>query len=376
MNKIKLGITQGDINGVGYEVLLKALMDTHINDVCTPIIYGSAKAAAFHKKSLGIDAYTISVARSIDDVNVNKINIINTSNEEPKVEFGMASAESGMSAYLALEAATNDLVAGKLDAMVTCPINKATIQNDNFHFTGHTEYLESKAGQKSLMMLCYENLRVALVSNHLPVTQVAKAVTVESICGKLKILNESLKRDFNVIKPRIAVLGLNPHTGDNGLIGTEEKDVIAPAVKKANEEGIVCVGPLAADGFFGSGNYKKYDAVLAMYHDQGLAPFKALTNERGVNVTAGLKVVRTSPAHGTGYDIAGKNVASPLSMRDAIYTAVKVVKNRRAYDQMYANPLPFPKNEERGYERPKPFDPAKQDAINALKAAEKLDKGE
>ena len=374
MNKIKLGITQGDINGIGYEVLLKALIDTHISEVCTPIIYGSAKAAAFHKKTFGIDSYTISVARSINDVNPNKINLINTSNEEPKVEFGMASAESGLSAFTALEVATADLVAHKLDALVTCPINKATIQNDNFHFTGHTEYLESKAGEHSLMMLCYENLRVALVSNHLPVSRVPEQVTVDTIVSKLQILNQSLRRDFNIIKPRIAVLGLNPHIGDNGLIGTEDKDIITPAVQKANDLGIVCVGPLAADGFFGSGNFKRYDAVLAMYHDQGLAPFKALTNERGVNVTAGLSVVRTSPAHGTGYDIAGKNIASPLSMRDAIYTAISIVKNRIEFDRINANPLPFPQPEQRHYERPKPFDPARQDALNALKAAEKLDK--
>lgn len=365
--KYKIGITQGDINGVGYEVLLKALTDTHILEKCTPIVYGSAKAAAFHKKTFAIESYTISVSRSIDDINPNKINIINTSNEEPKVDFGIPSDESGMSAFTALEAATADLISHKLDALVTCPINKATIQNDKFRFPGHTEYLESKADSRtSLMMLCCENLRVALVTNHLPVANIAGNITTDAILTKLTILNESLERDFNIIKPRIAVLGLNPHSGDNGLIGSEDIDVIAPAVRQATDKGIVCFGPLAADGFFGSGNHKKYDAVLAMYHDQGLAPFKAITDERGVNVTAGLPFVRTSPAHGTGYDIAGRNLASPLSMRDAIYTAIQIVRNRRAYDDIHANPLPFPKAEVRHYERPKPFDPAKADALKAL----------
>lgn len=375
--KIKIGITQGDINGIGYEVLLKALADPCILEKCTPVIYGSAKAAAFHKKTFGIDSYTISVARSVDDTNNNKINIINTSNEEPKVEFGTVSAESGKLAYEALEAAVNDLNQGKIAALVTCPINKATIQNDNFKFPGHTEYLENrcnKEGKRSLMMLCYENFRVALVTNHLPINQIAKEVTTENILAKLRILNQSLKRDFHIIKPRIAVLGLNPHIGDNGLIGKEDAEIILPAVKQANDEGMVCVGPLSADGFFGSGNFKRYDAILAMYHDQGLAPFKALTMEHGVNVTVGLDIVRTSPAHGTGFDIAGKNIASEFSMREAIYTAIHIVNNRRNHDEMYANPLPFPKPEERKYERPKPFDPARQDAIYALRAAEAAEK--
>lgn len=374
--KIKIGITQGDINGIGYEVLLKALTDPHITEVCTPIIYGSAKAAAYHKKTFAVDSYTISVARSADEVNLNKVNIINTSNEEPKVEFGTASEEAGMMAFTALERAVADLNAGKIAAIVTCPINKATIQNDDFKFAGHTEYLSNRCGGTSLMIMCYEHLRVALVTNHLPITDVSKNITVENILTKLKILNDSLKRDFEIITPRIAVLGLNPHIGDNGLLGHEDTKIIAPAVKKANEEGIVCVGPLAADGLFGSGNYKKYDAVLAMYHDQGLAPFKALTMEHGVNFTAGLDIIRTSPSHGTGFDIAGKNIATPYSMRDAIYAAISIAKNRKKHKEMYANPLPFPKNEDKKYERPKPFDPAKQDAIYALKAAQQKEQQE
>ncbi len=345
--QMKIGITQGDINGIGYEVILKALADVHILECCTPVIYGSAKAASYHKKMLEINSYTISVARSVDDVNPNKISIINTSNEESKVELGQLSAEAGKSAFEALELATKDLLDGKIDALVTAPINKKSIQNDKFNFPGHTEYLESKVEGESLMFLVSENLRVALVTTHLPLRAISENVTQEKIVEKLRILNKSLKEDFGIIKPRIAVLGLNPHAGDDGLLGMEEKDIIIPAIEEASVEGILCVGPLAADGFFGTGNFKSYDAVLAMYHDQGLAPFKALSMDRGVNITAGLPIVRTSPAHGTAYNIAGKNVADELSMREAIYTACNIARNRKQYAAMTQNPLPFTKQEDR-----------------------------
>lgn len=345
--RFKIGITQGDINGIGYEVILKALSDQHILEYCTPIIYGSAKAASFHKKMLGIDSYTITVARSAEDVKPHKISIINTSNEEPKVELGQANTESGLSAFNALEAATFDLVAGKIDALVTAPINKATIQNDKFKFPGHTEYLESKTKGESLMILASDSLRVALVTTHMPIAKVSESITQDNIVSKLRLLDKSLREDFGIIKPRIAVLGLNPHAGDNGLLGKEENEIIKPAITTACQENILTVGPFAADGFFGSGNYKHYDAVLAMYHDQGLAPFKALTADNGVNITAGLDIIRTSPAHGTGYDIAGKNIANELSMREAIYSAIHIAKNRITHKEIYANPLPFPKQEEK-----------------------------
>ena len=364
---MKIGITQGDINGIGYEVILKALTDSHILEVCTPVIYGSAKAASFHKKSLGIDSYTISVSRSADDVNPHKISIINTSGgDEPKVELGQPTPEAGRSALEALEAATRDLLDGKIDAIVTAPINKNTIQSDAFRFPGHTEYLESKAGGEALMILASENLRVALVTTHLPVSRVAESISSDLIVSKLRLLDKSLREDFNIIRPRIAVLGLNPHAGDGGVLGMEEQEVIIPAIKRAVDEGIVCVGPFAADGFFGSGNFKRYDAVLAMYHDQGLAPFKALTMDNGVNITAGLPIVRTSPAHGTGYDIAGKDCASALSMREAIYRACRIVRNRADYAEKYANPLPFPKHEEK--RQPKEF------TLNFLKNDDKEEK--
>lgn len=357
-NKLKIGITQGDINGVGYEVILKALIDQNILTHCTPIIYGSAKAASFHKKNLNIDSYTITVARSAAEVNPNKISIINTCPGDPKVEIGQPTTEAGKAAYEALEAATADLQAGLIDAIVTAPINKSTIQNEEFHFPGHTEYLESKANAESLMIMASDRMRIALVTTHLPISQVPNVITTENIINKLRILDKSLREDFNIIRPRIAVLGLNPHAGDNGLLGREELDIIKPAIDTAIEEGIVCVGPLAADGLFGSGNFKNFDAILAMYHDQGLTPFKALTTDKGVNITAGLPFVRTSPAHGTGYDISGKNIANELSMREAIYTALHIVRNRADYAEKYANPLPFPKHEDRRQRDIKPFDPS------------------
>ena len=345
-----IGITQGDINGIGYETLLKALTDPHILEVCTPVIYGSAKAAAFHKKTFGIESYTITVANSVENVNHNKINIINTSTEEPKVEFGTISKESGKLAYEALDRATKDLHNGKIAALVTCPISKEAIQSDQFRFPGHTEYLESICNGKSLMLLCHENLRVALVTNHLPINKIASNITTDNILDKLRILNRSLQTDFGIIKPRIAVLGLNPHIGDNGLIGTEEADIIAPAVKKGVGEGIVCVGPLSADGFFGSGNFRRYDAVLAMYHDQGLIPFKSL-DMSGVNFPAGLPIVRTSPDHGTAYDVAGKNEASALSFNHALFMAIDVINNRAMTAEINKDPLVIT-------EQPRPERPA------------------
>lgn len=368
--KLRIGITQGDINGVGYEVILKALADQNILEHCTPIIYGSAKAASFHKKSLGIDSYTITVSRNAEEINPHKINIINTSAEEPKVELGHATPEAGKSAFEALEKATSDLMDNKIDAIVTAPINKSTIQNEEFKFPGHTEYLENKAGSESLMILASDRLRVALVTTHMPISKVSESITEETVLHKLRLLDKSLKEDLNIVRPRIAVLGLNPHAGDNGLLGREELEIIKPAIETAIREGIVCVGPLAADGLFGSGNFKNYDAVLAMYHDQGLAPFKALTTEQGVNITAGLKIVRTSPAHGTGYDITGKNIANELSMREAIYTAIHIVRNRAEYAEKYANPLPFPKHEDRKTREIKPFDPTANNKTNAVHTSE------
>ncbi|HPH73026.1 MAG TPA: 4-hydroxythreonine-4-phosphate dehydrogenase PdxA, partial [Paludibacteraceae bacterium] len=280
------------------------------------------------------------IVRKAEEANPRRINIINCCNDEIKVEMGVPTKEAGEAAFKALEAATDDLKNGIIDGIVTAPINKATIQSERFNFNGHTEYLQSKFDQnESLMLLVSERLKVALATNHEPINAVAGLLTEELLLKKLTLLKKSLQRDFMIRQPRIAVLALNPHAGDDGLIGKEEINIIAPAVKKANEEGIICVGPLAADGFWGSSELTHYDAVLAMYHDQGLAPFKAIAMNTGVNFTAGLPIVRTSPDHGTAYNIAGKNLADENSFRQAVFAVFDIVKNRDLYDEINENPL-------------------------------------
>lgn len=339
---IKVGITQGDINGIGYEVILKTFADIRIAEICTPVIYGSTKVAAYHRKVLDLQPVMFNQINNAKDAEDNKINIINCTAEEIKVELGKSTKTAGDAAFSSLERATQDLGEGLIDVLVTAPINKDNIQQDNFHFPGHTEYLESKfakEGEKSLMILAKDDLRVALVTGHIPLANVPASITKEKIQEAVNIFNESLKRDFNIGKPRIAVLSLNPHAGENGLLGTEEQDIIIPALQDMSDKGILCFGPFAADGFFGSGHFKSYDGILAMYHDQGLAPFKTLAMEDGVNFTAGLPIVRTSPAHGTAYGIAGKNEASEESFRQAIYMAVDTFRNRTTYDKSHSNPL-------------------------------------
>ena len=339
--KIIIGITHGDINGIGYEVILKALSDNRVLDMFVPVIYGSSKLAGFYKKNLDLQGLNLNVINSLEEANSKRINIINCVDEELKVELGQSTAEAGKAAYEALEKATEDLKKGRLHAIVTAPINKKNIQSADFHFPGHTEYLETKFGEKSsaLMMLVNDFMRVAVVTGHIPVSNVASVITEDLIVEKLKILNSSLKKDFSIVKPRIAVLGLNPHAGDDGVIGNEEQNVIIPALKKADSHGILCFGPYPADGFFGSGNFRNFDAILAMYHDQGLIAFKTLSMESGVNYTAGLSVIRTSPAHGTAYTLAGQNKASEQSFLEALYLACDIYKNRLEYSAMTANPL-------------------------------------
>ncbi len=337
---LKIGITQGDINGVGYEIILKTLADNRILENAVFIIYGSSKVAAFYKKQLEMDNLNFNIVRKADEANPRRINIINCCNDEIKVEMGVPTKEAGEAAFKALEAATNDLKNGVIDGIVTAPINKATIQSERFNFNGHTEYLQSKFDQnESLMLLVSDRLKVALATNHEPINAVAGLLTEELLLKKLTLLKKSLQRDFMIRQPRIAVLALNPHAGDDGLIGKEEINIIAPAVKKANEEGIICVGPLAADGFWGSSELTHYDAVLAMYHDQGFAPFKAIAMNTGVNFTVGLPIVRTSPDHGTAYNIAGKNLADENSFRQAVFAVFDIVKNRNLYDEINENPL-------------------------------------
>lgn len=339
---IKVGITHGDINGIGYEVILKTFSDNRITELCTPIIYGSSKIAAYHRKALEIAPVNMSVITKADEAGENRVNIINCVDEESKVEFSQPTEVAGLAAYQALEAAVNDLKKGLIDVLVTAPINKNNIQNSNFSFPGHTEYLEECFGNrenKALMILMKDELRVALVTGHIALSDVVSHVTKEAIIEKLLVFNKSLKQDFGIIKPRIAVLSLNPHAGDNGLLGKEEETIIIPAMEEAEKQGVMSFGPYPSDGFFGASMHEEFDGVLAMYHDQGLAPFKVLAMKEGVNYTAGLPIVRTSPAHGTAYNIAGKNLASEDSFRQALYVALDVYRSRKFYKEATANPL-------------------------------------
>lgn len=339
---IRVGITHGDINGIGYEVILKTFADSRLTELCTPVIYGSSKIAAYHRKAMELPPVNMNIISRAEDAGANRVNIINCVDDDTKVELSKSTEIAGDAAFKSLEAAVTDLKRGVIDVLVTAPINKHNIQNDNFHFPGHTEYLEDCFGnqdRKALMILMNNDIRVALVTGHLPLSQIASSITVGDIVTKLRIFNHSLKQDFGIVKPRIAVLALNPHAGDAGLLGTEEETIIIPAMKEAEKKGVMSFGPYPADGFFGSRMFDKFDGILAMYHDQGLAPFKALAMDDGVNFTAGLPVVRTSPAHGTAYDIAGKNVASEDSFRQAVYVALDVYRNRIRYREATANPL-------------------------------------
>ncbi|MCM1482908.1 MAG: 4-hydroxythreonine-4-phosphate dehydrogenase PdxA [Muribaculaceae bacterium] len=341
-NRIKIGITHGDINGIGYEVILKALDDNRILELCTPVLYGSAKIAAFYRKNFGLTQQPMNQISQAADARIGEYNIINVVSEDTKVEPGVASRAAGEAAFEALERAVADLREGTIDLLVTAPIDKHTMQSERFTFPGHTEYLEASLGSEgehALMILCNQVMRIALATTHVPVSKVSESLTTEGILEKIESFALSLEKDFGIPHPRIAVLALNPHSGEEGLLGTEEKDIIIPAIEQARTKKINCFGPYPADGFFGNGLFSKFDGVLAMYHDQGLAPFKALAMDEGVNFTAGLDYVRTSPDHGTAFDIAGTGKANPDSMRNAIYTAIDVLRNRRRYHTATRNPL-------------------------------------
>ena len=338
---IRVGITQGDTNGIGYEVILKALQNQQMTELFTPVVYGSAKTASYHRKALELQPVSMNVIRNSADIKDGVNNLVEVANEEVKVELGVSSEIAGRAAFDALERAVTDLKQGYIDVLVTAPINKKSIQSEQFTFPGHTEYLEASIGDgdKALMILFSDKIRVALVTTHVPVSRIGEYITKEAVLDKLFAFNRSLKSDFGIVRPRIAVLSLNPHAGDGGLLGKEEQEVIAPAIAEAVEKKVVAFGPYAADGFFGNEMYKHFDGVLAMYHDQGLAPFKTIAMESGVNFTAGLPYVRTSPDHGTGYDIAGKNEANEQSMREAIYAAIDIYRNRCNYAERTQNPL-------------------------------------
>ena len=339
---IKIGITHGDTNGIGYEVILKVLEDIRLADLCTVTVYGSGKAAAFYRKAMELPTVQFNRIDSAAEARDGEFNIINVVGEDLKIDPGMPTEAAGQAAFAALEAAVDDLKEGDIDVLVTAPINKKTIQSDDFAFPGHTEYLQARLGEegdKALMIMCNDTMRIALATTHMPLKDVPGAITKELLDDKLEQFNRSLRRDFGIHSPRIAVLSLNPHAGEDGLLGTEESEVIAPAIAAARDKRILAFGPYASDGFFGSGAYRHFDGILAMYHDQGLTPFKTLAMDSGVNFTAGLPYVRTSPDHGTGYDIAGKNQASPDSLRSAIYTAIDIWRNRRNFDEAYRHPL-------------------------------------
>ncbi len=339
-DKVKIGISVGDINGIGLEVILKTFAESKMLDYCTPIVYGHTKVASFHRKALNITELMFNVINHADAANARKVNMINCWEEDVKIDLGIANETGGKYALLSLEKATDDLISGAIDALVTAPINKNNIQSANFTFPGHTEYLQERSGSSDvLMFLISETLRVGVVTGHIPVQDVPAAITQEKIVRKIQLINESLKKDFWIEKPRIAILGLNPHASDNGLLGKEEAEIISPAIQEAFDKGIICFGPYAADGFFGNGTYKKFDAVLAMYHDQGLIPFKTIAFDTGVNYTAGLKFVRTSPDHGTGYDIAGKNIADPTSFMEAVFAAIHIIEHRREQESLLSNQL-------------------------------------
>jgi 4-hydroxythreonine-4-phosphate dehydrogenase len=343
--RVVVGITHGDLNGIGYEVIIKSLHDQRMLEFISPIIYGTSKVASYHRKVLGMTDFNFNLIKNASAANPKRPNIINCHEEEVKIELGKSTDVAGKLAYDALELACGDIMSGAIDVLVTAPINKKNIQSENFHFPGHTEYLTGKFGASdSLMLMVSNKIRIGVVSGHVPLSDVPGAITQELILSKLDIMDETLKRDFNITRPRIALLGLNPHAGDHGLLGKEEQEIIIPAIQTAFDKGILAYGPYAADGFFGSSTFKSFDGILAMYHDQGLVPFKAMSFESGVNYTAGLPHIRTSPAHGTAYEIAGKNEASPESMRAAIFLAADIFRNRTQYDAMNKNPLALGSN--------------------------------
>ena len=335
--KLVVGITQGDSNGIGYEVIIKSLCDERILDSFTPVIYGSSKLLGFYRKTLhNIGPMDVNVISSAADARQRKINLVNCLPDNVYAEPGQSTPEAAQAAIKALEVAVKDLKDGQIDVLVTGPISKRAMNNQGFGFTGHTEYLQDAFGGKDCaMIMVSDQLKVGVVTGHIPLRDVPRSITKESILRKLRIMKQSLERDFGIVEPKIAVLGLNPHCGDGGLLGDEEQSIILPAVQAAVQEGIQAFGPYSPDGFFGLGHYSRFDATLAMYHDQGLAPFKAVAFSDGVNYTAGLPVVRTSPDHGTGYDLAGRDEADPRSMSQAIYTAIDIFRNRLQYDTMH-----------------------------------------
>lgn len=341
-DKIKVGITHGDFGGISYEIIIKTLLDSRITELCTPIVYGSKSAANLYKKQIPeASNFNFNYIPSAENAKAKQANMVICGEDNNlKIEVGVPTPLAGQWAIASLNRAVKELKEGLIDVLVTCPINKKNTVGEDFGFIGHTEYLAAQFEDKEpLMFMISDTMKVGLVTMHTPLRNVAEQVTIERVLEHIRLINRSLIRDFEIPSPRIAVLGLNPHSGDEGLLGSEEQEIIIPAINSAKFENILAFGPFAADGFFGSGAFNKFDAVLAMYHDQGLAPFKAIAFADGVNFTAGLSAVRTSPAHGVGYDIAGKNIADPSPFRSAIYAAIDIFRKREIFDEISANPL-------------------------------------
>jgi len=333
-----VGISIGDLNGIGPEVILKTFEDSRMLEMCTPVIFGNVKVLSFVKKTFELTGNLHGID-SLDQLLIGKINVLNTWKESVNIDFGKNDETIGQYAIKSFTEAVAALKDKKIDVLVTAPINKYNIQSEDFKFPGHTDYLDKQLDGDALMLMVQDTLRVGLLTDHIPVNEVSAHLTEALIRKKLITVNNALKQDFGVTKPKIAVLGVNPHSGDNGVIGKEDDEVVKPALKRLFEEGVLVFGPYSADSFFGSGQYEKYDAVIAAYHDQGLIPFKTLAFGGGVNYTAGLEAVRTSPDHGTAYDIAGKGLADYNSFKEAVYMALDIYHSRAQYAELTKNPL-------------------------------------
>jgi len=338
LEKITVGISVGDTNGIGIEVILKTFEDNRMLDFCTPVIFASNKVISYHKKALNIDTQVHGI-ENIKNIVHNKLNLLNIWRDNIDIDLGAATEKSGKYAYESLQRATNALNDDQIDILLTAPINKHNIQSDKFNFLGHTEFLENHLEGESLMILMTKDIKIGLITGHIPLKKVAETITPELITKKVEIMYECLRQDFQKSKPKIAVLSLNPHCGDHGVIGTEDDEIIKPTIEKIQEAGKLVYGPYAADSFFGTESYKKFDGVLAMYHDQGLAPFKALSFGKGVNFTAGLSKIRTSPDHGTAYEIAGQGIADNNSFKEALFTGISIYETRREYESLIENRL-------------------------------------
>lgn len=334
-----IGITVGDLNGIGMEVIIKTLREPGINELCTPVVFGSAKTASYHRKALNAMDFSFQVVPNVSQIHPDKSNLVNCWEEEVNLEFGKVDPHVGGFALRSLQAACAAYEEGHIEALVTAPIHKASIQSENFRFSGHTDYLEARYKSKATMMMLSDDMRMALCTVHIPLRRVTDVLSTDLIYEKIKNVHESLKYDFLIAKGRIAVLAVNPHAGDAGVMGQEDQDMVAPALDKAQENGMLAYGPYPSDSFFGSGNYRKFDAILAMYHDQGLIPFKSLSFGKGVNYSAGLPLVRTSPDHGTAFEIAGQGQADPSSFREAMYAAIDLVRNRKVSKEITSQPL-------------------------------------